>query len=102
MKSDKKVTKFVTLPNSKFPGLYEFVGEVFEVPRKDDPSNITCLCCKKTMIPVFDIQQLGFWQDHFNTFFLCAECLKVTKFTYDLSRIAKAGRDRKSKKDGKK
>lgn len=86
-KSGKKVTKFVTIPNADFPGLYELQEDKFQIPNPGDLTNLNCPCCNQRMKPVFDVQQMGFWQDHFETYFACKPCLKVQRFVYDLSRI---------------
>jgi hypothetical protein len=89
--------KFITIPNSEFPGLYELQEPKYQVPNPSELTNLNCPCCSARMSPVFDIQQLGFWQDHYKTYFACRPCLKVVVFEYDLSRV-EVKRERKSRK----
>lgn len=91
-RSGKKVTKFVTMPNSDFPGVYELQEDKFQIPNPGELTNLNCDCCHKRMKPAFDVQQMGFWQDHFETYFACRDCLKVVRFVYDLSRIEETTR----------
>lgn len=86
-KSGKKVTKFVTIIHPNFPGLYELAATLEQVPNPNELSNLNCPCCQQRMTPVFDVQQMGFWNDHYQTYFACRPCLKVVVFEYDLSRI---------------
>lgn len=97
-RNGKKVTKFVTIPNSNYPGLYELQEERFEIPDPNSPTALKCPCCHEALTPVFDIQQLGFWQDHYQTWFVCKPCFKAVKFTYDLSRIEPVGKRSKARK----
>jgi len=96
-KSGKKVTKFVTIPNSDFPGLYELKAVKEQIPNPGKLTNLNCPCCDKRMVPVFDVQQQGFWQDHYQTWFVCKPCMAVVLFEYDLSRV-EVNRERKSRK----
>jgi hypothetical protein len=97
-RSDKKVAKFATIPHGDFPGLYEVQETRYEIPNPNALSNLDCKCCGKRMQPVFDVQQMGFWQDKFNTYFACKTCLKVTVFEYTLSRIEATSTKRHSRR----
>jgi len=97
-KSGKKVTKFVTIPNNPdFPGLYELKETREQIPNPGKLTNLNCPCCNERMKPVYDVQQTGFWQDHYQTWFACRKCTIVVLFEYDLSRVEMT-KERKSRK----
>lgn len=96
-RSGKKVAKFVTIPNSPFPGLYELKETRQQVPNPGELSNLNCPCCNEQMLPCFDVQQMGFWVDHYQTWFVCKPCQAIVLFEYELSRI-EIKQERKSRK----
>lgn len=79
-------SKFVTVPGKEIHGVFELQKQRFAVPPNGKP--ILCDCCGNPMTAVFDVQQLGFWEDHYDTYFVCVDCGKCTLYTYDLSCIS--------------
>lgn len=93
----KHTGKFVTLTGGIAPGTYELKATYNQVATPEPGEVFKCPCCAEPMRAVFDVQQLGFWQDDYQTFFACAPCKSVVLFTYSFSHIEPA-----SRKPGKK
>jgi hypothetical protein len=88
MNSIKKHTrKFVVIPDGNYHGVYELTRTLKQVAPPEHGEVKKCQCCAGPMKPALDVIQQGFWDDSFNTYFVCLPCKKAELFTYTLSRI---------------
>lgn len=100
MRSKAHTNKFVTVPVGEYHGVYELTAVKEMLPPDQINHRPMCLCCQQQMVAVFDVLQMGFWQDHCNTYFACPSCKKAIQYVYDLSRIEPT--PKRAKKSGTK
>jgi hypothetical protein len=81
----KKSAIFVTLPDGKLKGLYELCEIRERRPSNDNEGGNLCKCCGGHLAAVFDVMQLGFWDNTYVTYFVCKPCMKSVKYEYSLS-----------------
>lgn len=66
-------------------------------PPVDHHKGPACPCCEKPMGIAFDIQQMGFWDDEFWTYFACLDCGVAVAYEYRLSHVEPPKRKRGQK-----
>jgi len=95
--SRRKFPILIVLPQSGSLEPYELVDVKLYEPSPSPNFLLDCPSCKVAMRPVVDIQQMGFWEDHYETYFACTKCHLALLFDYRLSRIEPAPKPGKKK-----
>lgn len=80
--------------------VFQLKGTIESVPPVDHHKGPPCLCCQSPMVMAFDVQQMGFWEDAFKTYFACHDCGVAVAYDYRLSHIEPV-KQQKSKKASK-
>lgn len=88
---------WIMVPVSGALDRFRVVEEYHHEPPEARSFLTECPSCKQRMKPVFDTQQMGFWQDAFRTYFACLNCHTAIVYIYELSRIEPAETKRKKK-----
>lgn len=76
---------------------FRVIEELHHEPPEATSFLTECPSCKQRMIPVFDTQQMGFWQDSYKTYFACRDCRTAIVYVYELSRIEPVATKRQKK-----
>lgn len=87
MKSIKHRGAFVTIPFVEFRGVYQLNYTFDTVPPMDAAQGPACDCCRQPQRAAFDVMQMGFWDDSYQTYFICPSCKTASVYKYKLSRI---------------
>lgn len=62
------------------------LAKLKEPPRSPD-YGIACDCCQNQLEPIFDVYQMGFWEDKAVTLLVCRACNHAYWYAQTLSRI---------------
>lgn len=76
-----KKTRFFRINQGEYEAIYELV--VVDKVKTTD-KGIQCPCCQSEAYPIADVIQWGFWEDTYQTYFLCQSCLKAYLYAYVL------------------
>lgn len=67
--------------------LYQLLDVCARLPSGLDGDDPICPQCGKRLAAAIDIIQMGFFDDHYETWLVCLKCRVALKFVYTLSRI---------------
>jgi hypothetical protein len=83
----KHMDKFVTIPTGPYAGRYQLKVTYQQVAPPEPHEVMKCPCCAEPMVCVFDVVQMGMWEDRFQDYFGCLLCNIAVLFDSTLSRI---------------